>query len=193
RMVVGERVTDDKMNPDYGLTQGDRYMWGRVNTQTGEWEDTEGFRQVSCALTAEVLFADMQIYKEGVSGSGTPLRTELGFEDGGRNVMGVSKASADGRVLGLTYSAFDVVGVEHVYPLILVLDTPLTGTESIVADKAGECVVIAGRGFIEAAGGAEVSVYDLQGKLTGTGVRQELPAGVYVVRADGHSYKVRVR
>lgn len=117
----------------------------------------------------------------------------LGVDFGGHNVLGVNRTSAGGDVLGFTYSAFDATGVEHGYPAIVVLDSPLVGIDSIEADSVSEVVVITRQGSIEVVGGEECSIYDLNGVRVGSSKADGLASGVYVVTFDGKSRKVSVR
>ncbi|MCM1319791.1 MAG: hypothetical protein NC217_05365 [Muribaculaceae bacterium] len=191
RMIVGQSASDDPENENYGLTTAtDKYMWGRYDTKTGQWEDAEGYSRISCALSEQIFFVDRDIYRNGLDGGHESLETVLDYSNAGRNVMGVSRTSADGRVMGLTYQATDVMGVPHVYPFMLLLDEPLlSGIDDIAADPDNGQVVLVSGGNITVVGASQVNVYDLNGVEVGS---SNLPAGIYIVVADGISHKVKV-
>lgn len=66
----------------------------------------------------------------------------------------------------------------------------VTGVNDV---KAAGANITAGVGFIEVAGAQRVQIYSINGTLMSTSHKAELPAGVYVVRADGKACKVLVK
>jgi Leucine-rich repeat (LRR) protein len=53
--------------------------------------------------------------------------------------------------------------------------------------------ITAGRGFIEVTGANRVEVYNLNGAMISNNTRCEVPAGIYIVRADNKTMKVAVK
>lgn len=71
--------------------------------------------------------------------------------------------------------------------------TSKSGVEDIITENAQEVSVSGGYGSITVTGVAEAAVYTLAGVKVADGSAEGLAAGVYVVRADGKSYKVLVK
>ena len=190
RMIVGESITDDPEDKNYGLTtQSDKYMWGRFNTKSGEWHELEGYKQISCAIDQNTFFVNQTIYKDGLDGAWQPITTALDYSDEGHDVMGISRSSADGTVLGLTYQATDPMGVPHVYPFMIIRDEPLSSVCKVTADPVNKQVILISPGSIQVVGAEQIQVYDLNGmQMPG----DNLPSGIYIVIADGISHKVQV-
>ncbi len=65
-----------------------------------------------------------------------------------------------------------------------------SGVNDINADTIQ---VVSGHGFITVSGAENVAVYNTVGMLMGTGNDHRLPAGIYIVVADGTTHKVAVR
>lgn len=190
---VYDIVSTDPDEYDFGNGKV-RYHYGSYNVYTGEWSTDVGGGNVSTGLNGEVLFlSGNKVKPHGVESEAVSASEYLGVDFGGRNVLGVNRASAGGDVLGFMYSAFDATGVEHGYPAIVVLDSPLVGIDSIEADYVSEVVVITCQGSIEVVGGEECSIYDLNGVRVGSSKAGGLASGVYVVAFDGKSRKVSVR
>lgn len=190
RMIVGKSITDDMDDPNYGLTEGDQYMWGRYDVNSGEWENIEGYQQISTALDPKTFFVNETIYRDGLNGSPESLPEVLGYSSDGHNVMGVSRASADGRVIGMTYQATDPMGVPHVYPFVIMSDEPLSSIQHIIADNVNKQVVIIADGHVEVAGANDIRIYDLNGLQV---PNRNLPSGIYIISADGISHKIQIR
>lgn len=66
----------------------------------------------------------------------------------------------------------------------------VTGVNEVAKSSAN---ITAGVGFIEVAGAQRVQIYSINGTLVSTSNKAEVPAGVYVVRADGKACKVLVK
>lgn len=71
--------------------------------------------------------------------------------------------------------------------------TSKSGVEDILTENAQEVSVAGGYGSITVTGAADAAVYTLAGVKVADGSADGLAAGVYVVRADGKSYKVLVK
>lgn len=71
--------------------------------------------------------------------------------------------------------------------------TSKSGVEDILTENAQEVSVAGGYGSITVTGAADAAVYTLAGVKVADGSAEGLAAGVYVVRADGKSYKVLVK
>lgn len=97
-------------------------------------------------------------------------------------------SGAPRRIASTDDLAFQNYIVYPLYPPELV-DVP-TGINT-VGDDAPAVSVSAGH--ISAGGARSVGVYAIDGRLMGTAAEQDVPAGAYIVVADGHATKVVVK
>ncbi|MCM1319270.1 MAG: hypothetical protein NC217_02680 [Muribaculaceae bacterium] len=195
RFHVGTfRNLDDNTDEDtYHISKGDTYTWGSYNVNTREWTEEDGRADVSCALSKDVFFVGHNLFTDGIGSTPINYADEYEIDTKGTNWGGVSAASADGQVLGLNFTTTDGTGKVTVHPFIAVLDRDVNGLQNIVANTDNQHVIMVYGDTIEVAGAEQVAVYDLNGAQVGNGNITNVNAGIYVVVADGQSYKILVK
>jgi hypothetical protein len=67
-----------------------------------------------------------------------------------------------------------------------------TAINNVINDAVNVSVNVNGR-TINVAGASKVAIYNTAGSLVGSNAVTQLPAGVYIVVADGNCFKVVVR
>lgn len=193
RPEVYDLKSTDPASPDYGRGKV-RYHHGWYNVYTKEWSTDISGKPATAGINGEVIFlAGNRVKPDGVDCDPVAGEQFLGLDFGGRNMLGVNRTSANGNVLGFTYSNIDATGVEHAYPAIVVLDSPLVGVEGIEADASNGLVVITRRGAIEVVGAPGCAIYDMNGIRVGGDKAEGLAAGTYIVTAGKTSRKVAVK
>lgn len=170
------------------------YYRGWYNVFTKEWTEKKEGPRVITGLDGDVLFtAGNSVYTGGLDGTENSVSSFVGNDFGGKDVLGVERTSADGKVLGACYMAYDATQKAHAYPLIIELDKELVGVDSVTADFESRQVVLTYGGTIEVVGAEQVAVYDLNGVNVANGNACNVGSGTYVVVADGVSHKVLVK
>lgn len=157
-----------------------------------EWSDDTGYKAYSTGLEGRILFAGTT--RVIIDGRATTITSEFGFS-APRMIVSVNCTSRDGQVLGaMTAQMNDATGEYDYFPLVIVLDEPLvevTGTVE-VADGNDVAVAVAD-GRILVTGASDVTVYDTTGRLVSAAADSRVAPGIYIVNADGASYKVIVK
>ena len=189
---VGDDLDDNPESETYGKSTNDYYTWGYYDIKADEWTTVDGDEMIGCALEPKVFFVNQMMYKDGLDSTPVNIAEEYDFTTG-KNWGGVTKASMDGRVLGMFYTATDNAGVTHMYPFIVMRDEPATGVEDIVVDADARQLIIVSGNTIEVTGANEVMVYDLNGTKVSDSAVSTVDSGVYVVVADGKSHKILVK
>lgn len=77
-------------------------------------------------------------------------------------------------------------------PFLLMLENPCSGIQTITTDN-GNIEISAKAGEINVAGAKDVAVYSLNGTLISKNAVVSVPAGIYIVKADGNATKVVVK
>lgn len=202
--LYGQRAVVTLKNPDAAVEEIDlfgkaslTYKTGYYNVYTGQWteEDTEETRYYTCGLQGKVLFDNnFKMYTEGTNSTGTNIATATGVNFNGKKMNGVERLSADGRVLGTSYTAQGADGVPHAYAVIVTLDAPLVaGTEIVGADADHGQVILTHGDTLEVVGAENVEVFDLNGRHIASGAVSHPGHGTVIVVADGVSHKVLVK
>lgn len=195
RVEIYDVEGTDKNDIDTFGKAKQRYYSGWYNLNTKEWTEVLGAPAITTGLgNGEVLFtSNNTMYDGGFSASGANVGTALGVDFGGRQMLGVERASDSGNTLGACYVATGAAGVQHIYPCIITLDEALVGIDSVTADADSQQVVLTYGGTIEVIGAEEVAVYDMNGVNVANGKVSNVGSGMYVVVADGVSHKVLVK
>lgn len=186
-------LDNDEDESTFHISTGDKYAWGSYNVHTGEWTEVDGSQNVSCALTKDIFFVGHNMYTEGIASTPVNYADEYEIDTEGTNWGGVSKASQDGQVLGLNFTTVDGTGKVTVHPFIAVLDRPVVGLQNIVADTEAQHSIFVFGDTIEVNGAQQVAVYDINGVQVGNSASTPVNAGIYIVVADGKSYKILVK
>ena len=186
-------LDDNTVEKTYHVSTGDTYTWGSYNVNTHEWTEADGNRSVSFALSKDVFFVGHNLYTEGIGSTPINYADEYGIDTNGTNWGGVSSASKDGSVLGMNFTTIDGTGKETVHPFIAVLEAGVSGLQNIVADTESKHVILVYGDTIEVNGAEQVAVYDLNGVQVGNSDVTNVNAGIYIVVADGKSYKILVK
>lgn len=128
-----------------------------------------------------------------VNGEKKDPQTHFNFSNtSGNPLAGFSRMDHAGKVIAGQYNVFNPATMNmDPFPALIVLDEPLSGVQNVEAAK--QVSVIGGKGCINVEGAQNVAVYDMQGRKVATGAKASLPAGIYVVNADGTSVKVVVK
>lgn len=79
------------------------------------------------------------------------------------------------------------------FPYIVVLDSPQTSIQSIIADAETNIGIIVADGRIDVSGAKNVAIYDMDGRLVSNSSSANVEAGIYVVKADTLTRKVLVK
>lgn len=79
------------------------------------------------------------------------------------------------------------------YAIYLTKELTPTFSTAVTNVKSDDVKISVTDGVISVAGAHRVMVYNVAGALVGTGSEVSLPAGIYIVIADGHMRKVAVR
>lgn len=157
---------------------------------------------------------DTWIMEPGVSYFSTGVGTDLLFTGAGEvmekddvqhvadayeivseyTVEGISRTSYDGKTIGgVASEVHPGTGEKLYYPFLVKVDG---GTQAAIQSVAGNpkgALVLVSDGRIEVVNASEVSVYDLEGHMVGSSAVTDVNPGIYVVVADGRSYKVIVK
>lgn len=111
-----------------------------------------------------------------------------------RSLAYLKSYSSDGQVIGgMTYEINPASGEYQYFPVVIELENPLTGIDTVITEGSSKPVVILSAGRIEVVGASDVKVYDLSGRIVSASAVSTLGSGIYVVEADGVSHKVAVR
>lgn len=163
------------------------------NLDTDTWTDVEKDSGYTCGFGDRVLFHNDG--KVTIDGTTSDVIGALDVNTG-RTIAGIAKVSQDGSVLGgMTRVLNPATGEYQFFPMILILDEGLnvnSGVSDIVVAESN-VVMIATAGHIEVLNAADVAVYDLDGRLAGTGASVDVTPGIYVVKADNVSRKLVVK
>lgn len=193
RVVVYDIVSTDPENPDYGNAQH-RYQYGYYNLYNDNWEVRDGSNQINAGIDGKVIFTnEARVFPDGLDSTPVSFNEYTGAN--AREVMGVSRMSGDGSVIGLVYAAYDNMGQQHAYPVMVVLDHPLVGIDNITPDSESESVILTYNDTIEVVGAdSSVEVYDLAGhRISTSPTTSGLSTGIYIVKIGENSHKVQVR
>ena len=172
------------------------------NPATDEWFEVPasgGIRAFTTGLKGQYFFCNgnnvLISIEEDTAQRKESLTNEFGFTPN-NSIAGVFRTSADGKVFGgATQMIHPATGEPQFFPFIVVLDEPLVegphdGVEILPVAKNLAVVLSAGR--IDIAG-AEGTVYDLDGRMIGTGTTFNVTPGTYVVKSGETSCKVLVK
>lgn len=178
-----ENVTEDG--------DGERYSDACIyNYLTDTWYTEEGINFFSAGVGEELLFTGDGDVIEGDKFTSVREAYNVVTE---YTIQGINKISWDGKTLGGVASEMHpATGELMYYPFIVVVDGG-TSDVPVIAGSPKKGLVIATQGRIEVLNAEEVAVYDLNGRLVGNDKVTEVSAGIYVVKADDASYKVRVK
>lgn len=192
RVEVYDIKSTDPEDPDYGNAKH-RYKYGIYNINTDQWELRDGNDAINAGIDGKIIFTDKaMVYPDGLDSTPVSFNAYTGAD--ARAVMGVSRMSCDGSVIGLVYAGMDSMGVQHAYPVMVVLDHPLVSINDIQADPESESVILTYNGTIEVIGTTNVEVYDLDGhRVSTTATTANLTPGIYIVKTEKSSRKVQVK
>lgn len=179
-----ENVTEDGEGTVY--TEGCIY-----NYLTDEWILEPGVTTFSTGVGVDLLFTgggevldhdDVQHVTEAYD-----IVTDYTIE-------GVSRTSFDGKTLGGVASEINpATGEKYYYPFMVKVDGGTSAAIQSVAGNPKGALVLVSAGQIEVVNASEVAVYDLDGHQVGASAVTAVNPGIYVVTADGQSYKVLVK
>lgn len=112
------------------------------------------------------------------------------------SISGIYRCSVDAKTLGgIAYEVHPGTGQPMFYPFMIMIDGGTYATTGVqcVAGNPKEALIIVATGHIEVVNASQVAVYDMNGKLMGNTAVTPVEAGIYVVVADGKSYKICVK
>lgn len=170
-----------------------KYRTGYYNVHTDQWTEieTSASKYFTVGSDGKVMFdSHGNIYKDGMEGASQSVGASTGVSFAGHAMNGVERMSEDGSVLGMSYSAMGDDGVPHNYAVIVTLDSPLSAIDLVSANKEKGHVVLTHGDNLEVIGAKHVEVYDLNGRRVASGAVSQPGRGVFIVVADGASYKV---
>ena len=160
------------------------------NYITDTWHNDEGVNFFSAGIGDDLLFTGNG---DVIEGNEVKNVKEAYAINSSFTINGISKISSDAKTIaGVASDLNPAIGEYQYYPFIILVDGDFNGTPEI-AGSPKEGLVIATKGRIEVLNAENVAVYDMNGRLIGTDKVTEVPAGVYVVKADDASYKIIVR
>lgn len=172
--------------------EGDLYTEGCVyNYLEDTWTYEPGVSAFSTGLGEELLFT-----REGDVMQGDDIlsvREAYGI-DSEYMINGIARMSRDGKTLGGVASEYNEANGELMYhPFMVLVDGGTSAGVQCIAGNPMGAMVIAVAGRIEVLNASKVAVYDLNGRVVGDSAVTSVTPGVYVVNADGRSYKISVR
>lgn len=186
-------TADPLTDPDnYGMGSH-RDLNGYYNIPTKTWYAYADAPTINTGLDGKVLFSGMNVYPDGLESTPQSISSYFNLNFGGRNMLGVARASGNGTVLGASYMSVDPMGIDHSYTCMIVLDDELVGVDAVEADSAAAQNVKVVNGTIEVTGAENVAVYNMTGMKVAEGNSCAVADGIYVVVADGVSHKVLVK
>lgn len=163
-----------------------------VNTDTWTMDYKRSF--YSTGIGTDLLFSD--------NGTMIVNGTEKDFTDEydmiipeGRNMSGVSKISANGKVFGgMLYEYNEATGQYQYLPFVTVADGAYSsGTGNVTFGGNGRPSFLVSGGRITLRNGESMTVYDTNGHKVATGKTAAVAPGVYIVKSGEVSAKVLVR
>lgn len=170
------------------------------NYENDEWTEAPtsgGIRSYLTGLNGQYIFGNGNNVLVSDNDSEERKNTVTGEFDftSNRGITGVFRTSVDGKVLGgCTQEMNPATGEYQYFPFVVVLDEPLVDAPSSVEiiPAAKNLAVVLSAGRIDIAG-AEGTVYDLDGRMIGTGTSFQVAPGTYVVKSGEASCKVLVK
>lgn len=187
-------VVTDPDDKDYGkgtLVHG-ATVW---NSTDSKWTDFEQFQAFSTGLDGKYIFTNGGMVTD-LNGNAEQITNRFDFDSDATNPS-ITHVSGDGKTLAGIHSVFNVaIGESDYFPFVLVLDEPLVelpdnGITIVNGDDNINIVLTPGR--VDVCGAENVTLFDLNGRLIGSGTTFHVAAGVYVVAAGNKSYKVLVK
>lgn len=186
--LYGARNRTDNLDEEgHGDHRSDACIY---NYLTDTWHVEEGINYFSAGIGTDLLFTGEG---EMIKGSEVEDVAEVYNPESPYEVVGISKISRDAKTLGGVSRQFNqAIGDYQYFPFIVLVDGGTAGVQSVTGDPR-KALVVAYDGIIEVVNAEEVAVYDMNGRLVGTGAKTAVMPGVYVVKTDGASYKIRVK
>ncbi len=195
--VYGYRTKVEDLDPEKG--DGNLTHWACIyNLENDEWWDfpaSNGLQGFTCGLNRHYIFANGNRYIESNEDMDDmkSVTTSFGFTPPAA-LAGVMRCSKDGKVLGATTQVMNPATQEYQYfPLMIVLDEPLEAEmDSVEVLMENDLYIVLSTGRIDIAN-AEGTVYDLNGRIMGSGSTIRVAPGTYVVKSGDNSRKVMVK
>ena len=160
------------------------------NYLTDTWHNDEGVNFFSAGIGDELIFTGESSVIQGTEVK--QVKEAYGINSS-YIINGISKISSDGKTIaGVASDLNEATGEYQYYPFIIQVDGGFNGIPEI-AGSPKKGLVIATQGRIEVLNAENVAVYDMNGRLAGTGKVTEVSAGIYIVKADDASYKIVVK
>lgn len=158
------------------------------NHKDDTWKYNQRSSYYTCGDGDSLIFADNNIvWVDGVKEQLTERYDLSGLPS---ESAGIAKISLDGKVLGGVRQEFmSAIGQYIYFPYVIVCDGAFNAVKTVGMDDAA---IIVGRGYVACTQG-ELQVYDMNGRLAGTGNRVNLPSGAYVIKAGNKTHKVMVK
>lgn len=188
--LYGARTIVTDVTPEGG---GILHNYAAVyNYLTDTWTYNDQYRAFSTGLDNKVIFAN----GAGMILNGKSENIEEGLDfHASQTLTAVMDMSDDTKVLGGLYEYFNEdMGMFYYYPFVITLDEPLveiSGVELVGDNK--ETAIILSQGRIDITGAEEGIVYDLNGRLVGSGKTIVVAPGTYVVKAGRESRTVLIK
>lgn len=172
-----------------------KHVGAAYNVLTDTWEESENFTTFSNGFEGKILFTrGAQVLTNGANSPEAQYFQGYYEVEGGRSLNSMDKASKDGSVMGGTFAETNPASGEPQYfPYIVVLDSPQTSIQSIIADAETNIGIIVADGRIDVSGAKNVAIYDMDGRLVSNSSSANVEAGIYVVKADTLTRKVLVK
>ena len=174
-----------------------KHVGAAYNVLTDTWEESENFTAFSNGFEGKILFTrGAQVLTNGVN---SPASESLQgyYEVESRSLNSMDKASKDGSVMGGTFAETNPASNDPQYfPYIVVLDSPQTSIQSIIADAETNIGIVErqpARQLCDVSGAKNVAIYDMDGRLVSNSSSANVEAGIYVVKADTLTRKVLVK
>ena len=161
-----------QMASDYAFTNNGDGTYSLATSSSGHTTST-GFK----------IMTDTQLWYGYASGYNIDYDTEYTFSTSGNDTY--LNVAPSGDYLYFTFTPSGDTGI-----LVVSETAPSDGISAVEADGI---TVIANAGAITVTGTEDVKVYNLGGSLIGTGASNEVPAGMYIVKAGDVTQKVIVK
>lgn len=154
------------------------------------WLDNDRYTAFAAGVGENLIFANGAVVL--VNGKARPVEEEYAIESPSP-VAGISKISANGKVLGGVRSEYNEGTGEYQYfPFVTVVDGAFSGVGNVYGGNEAVSIVVS-KGNVTVFNADFMEVYDLGGILRGTGKSVDLAPGCYVVKAGDRTSRILVK
>lgn len=188
--LYGARTTVTDLTDDGGGVL--HYNAAIYNYETDTWTYDDVFSAYSIGYDQKVIFGNGA--RMILNGKTEDIKQGLDFESD-KTLTAIMSMSDDTKVLGGLYEWFNEdMGMIYYYPFMLTLDEPLVEITRVeLVGDSHETAIILSQGRIDITGNETGTVYDLNGRLIGSGKTINVAPGTYVVRAGNDSRTVIIK